>query len=83
MLVGDTRTSKATPLQWSAVFLETHSPRCHDKHVMMNQGGELYRNPKVHQLFKKHGYTVQPTGASASNQNGPVERNHGTIANHI
>ena len=83
MLVGDTRTSKATPLQWLTMFLETHSPKCHGKCVMMDQGGELCRNPKVQQLFKKHGYAVQPTGAGASNQNGPVKRNHRTIADHI
>ena len=83
MLIGDTRISKATPLQWLATFPQTHSPKCDDKCVMMDQGGELHRNPKVKQLFKKHGHTVQPTGAGASNQNGPVERNHRTIANHI
>ena len=50
---------------------------------MMDQGGKLYKNPKIHALFKKYDYTIQPTGAAASNQNGPVERNHRTIANHI
>lgn len=82
MLIGDTRTSKATPLKWLKMFLDTHSPKCNDKHVMMDQGGELYKNPKVKQSFKHYGHTVQPTGAGASNQIGPVERNHRTIANH-
>ena len=50
---------------------------------MMDQGGELYQNPKVHQLFKEFGHTLQPTGAGASNQNGPAERNHQTVANHV
>ena len=50
---------------------------------MMDQGGELYQNPKAHQPFEEFGHTLQPTGAGASNQNGPVERNHRTIANHM
>ena len=83
VFVGDTHTLKATPLQWSTMFLETHSPKCNNKHVMMDQGGELCKNPKVQQLFKQCGHTVQPTGAGASNQNGPVKQNHCTIANHI
>ena len=49
----------------------------------MDQGGELHKNPKAQQLFKKHGCAVQPTGAGASNQNGPVKQNHCTVANHI
>ena len=72
MLTGDTRVSKATPLVWLKNFLDTHSPKCHDKYVMMDQGGELYRNPKIHAVFKKYDYTIQPTGAGTSNQNGPV-----------
>ena len=50
---------------------------------MMDQGGELCRNPEAHKLFKEFGCALQPTGAGASNQNGPVERNHRTVANHI
>ena len=83
MLVGVTRISKATPLVWLEKFLQAYSPKCNDKYVMMDQGGELFKNPKVHKLFKKYDYTIQPTGASSSHQNGPVERNHRTIANHI
>ena len=83
MLIGNTQISKATPLVWLDNFLQTYSPECHDKYVMMDQGGELYKNPKIHALFQKYNYTIQPTGAGASNQNGPVERNHRTIANHI
>ena len=32
-------------------------------------------------LFNQYGYDVRPTGADASNQNGPVERSHQTIGN--
>ncbi|KAG7359997.1 reverse transcriptase RNA-dependent DNA polymerase [Nitzschia inconspicua] len=44
-------------------------------------GGELYANPAVRALFEQFGYAVRPTGADASNQNGPVERAHLTVAN--
>jgi hypothetical protein len=48
----------------------------------MDQGGELYHNPKVHGLFKEFGYSIYyPTGANSSHQNGPVERAHQTIGN--
>lgn len=41
----------------------------------------MYQNPKVCSLFERHGYDVHPTGADASNQNGPVEQSHQTIGN--
>ena len=46
----------------------------------MDQGGELFNNPKVRKLFKKRGFAIYPTGANASHQNGPVERAHRTVA---
>jgi hypothetical protein len=49
----------------------------------MDQGGELYHNPQVRQLFRKYNYEIRPTGADASNQNGPVERAHRTVSNAI
>ena len=49
----------------------------------MDQGGELYQNPEVRDLFEHFGYEIRPTGADASNQNGPVERSHLTVANAI
>ena len=57
-LVGSTRVSKAAPLAWLQRFLETHSPNMPNKYVYMDQGGELYRNPKVVQLFRKYNYDV-------------------------
>ena len=42
----------------------------------MDQGGELFGNPDVRNLFERHGYAIRPTGADASHQNGPVERSH-------
>ncbi|KAG7360930.1 hypothetical protein IV203_036029 [Nitzschia inconspicua] len=80
---GSTRVSKATPLQWIESFLKQHSPDCPDKYAYLDQGGELYRNPAVRRLFKQYNYTVRPTGADSSNQNGPVERAHLTLGNSI
>ena len=79
-LFGDTRFSKASPIEWLDRFLRTHSPDCDNKYVCLDQGGELYKNPKVRELFNKYDYKIRVTGADASNQNGPVERAHGTVA---
>ena len=80
---GDTRISKGSPIEWLKQFLTDHSPDCLDKYVYMDQGGELYKNPEVRRLFQSFGYDIKPTGAGASNQNGPVERMHLTMANGI
>lgn len=80
---GSTRISKAAPLDWLAAFLQRYSPDCPDKYVFLDQGGELFKNEKVVRLFKRFGYDVRPTGADASNQNGPVERGHLTVANAV
>ena len=50
---------------------------------MLDQGGELFGNPKVHNLFNRFGYTVLCTGGYASWQNGPVERAHRMVADAI
>ena len=80
---GDTRVSKASPIHWLRNFLETHAPHCPDKYVFLDQGGKLYANPEVRRLFERYGYDIRPTGADASNQNGPVERAHLTFSNAI
>ena len=49
----------------------------------MDQGGELYHNPDVRNLFTSKGYEIRLTGAEASFQNGPVERAHRTLSNSI
>ena len=77
---GDTRISKAAPVLWLKHFLAQYNPPCGDKYVYMDQGGELFNNPEVKNLFQKSGYTIKPTGADASHQNGPAERGHRTIA---
>lgn len=80
---GSTRVSKASPITWLKSFLSRHSPHCDDKYIFMDQGGELFHNPDVIQLFEHFEYTIRPTGADASNQNGPVERAHQHIGNSI
>jgi len=80
---GDTRVSKASPINWLRAFLEKHAPTCSGKYVFMDQGGELYNNPEVRKLFTRFGYDIRPTGADASNQNAPVERGHLVVANAI
>jgi hypothetical protein len=80
---GDTGVSKASPLNWLRTYIETHSPSYAGKYLFLDQGGELYSNPAIRRLFDKYKYTVRPTGADSSNQNGPVERAHLNVANAI
>ena len=80
---GDTRTSKAAPILWLKHFLAQYNPTCTDKYVYMDQGGELFNNPEIKNLFTKSGDRIHPTGADTSNQNGPVERAHRSIADTI
>ena len=83
MLHGDTRVSKASPLKYLESFLQEYSPNVPNKFVVLDQGGELYRNPAILNLFRRYKYRVYPTGADASFQNGPVERAHRTVATSI
>jgi len=48
---GNTRVSKALPINWLRDFLEKHAPTCSGKCVFMDQGGELCNNPEVGKLF--------------------------------
>ena len=56
---------------------------CKDKYVHMDQGGELYNNPAVQNIFIFKGYAIRSTGPEASFQNGPVKRAHRTLSNSI
>jgi GAG-pre-integrase domain len=56
--IGATRISKAAPLDWLRLFLKEHAPTCPSKYVHMDQGGELYANPRVLSLFAEFGYEV-------------------------
>ena len=81
MKYGDTRISKAAPLHWLEHFFSQHNPACANKYITVDQGGELYHNPDIRNLFSAFGYSIFPTGADASHQNGTVERAHRTLAN--
>jgi hypothetical protein len=78
-LEGTVRISKGAPVNWLRQWLARHSPQVQDKYVHLDQGGEMYNNPKIRALFKEFEYDVYPTGADSSHQNGPVERAHQTI----
>jgi hypothetical protein len=80
MLHGDVRLSKASPVKYFESFLSEYSPNLRDKWVVMDQAGELYKNPLARNVFKKFNYTIYPTGADNSSQNGPVERSHHTVS---
>lgn len=66
MIHGDARTSKASPLKYLESFLEEYSPNVSNKFVFMDQGGELWRNSKVRNLFRKYKYQLFPTGLDSS-----------------
>ena len=51
MQYGSVRRSKATPIEWIRQFLLQNSPTCKDKYVYLDQGGELYTNPDVKNVF--------------------------------
>jgi hypothetical protein len=78
-LDGTVRIAKGAPVNWLRQWLVRHSPQLQDKYVHMDQGGELFNNPKIRALFREFGYDIRPTGADSSHQNGPVERAHETI----
>ena len=54
-----------------------------DKYVFMDQGGELYSNPVILNVFTNHHYEVHPNGTDSSHQNGPVELAHCVIGDHV
>ncbi|KAG7341208.1 hypothetical protein IV203_023159 [Nitzschia inconspicua] len=66
VVFGDTRISKASPIEWLLSFLRQYSPQCQGKYVYLDQGGELYANPAVRAFFEQFGYAIRPTGADAS-----------------
>ena len=82
---GDCRLSKASPVKYLDSFLKQYSPNMGPgkKWVVLDQGGELYGNPEVRNLFEKYQYTIYKTGADASFQNGPAERGHRLVGTFI
>ena len=75
--------SKASSTEWLRNWLHIHSPNLKDKYVVMDQGGELYSNPDIVNVFTKYQYKVHPTGTDSSHQNGPVKQAHCVIGDHV
>ena len=63
--------------------MQEYSPNVSNKFVLLDQGGGLYCNPEVLNLFQRYKYKVFLNGADESVQNGPVERGHQTVATSI
>ena len=51
MQYGKTFLSKASPIEWIRKWLQVRSPNLRDKYVFMDQGGELYGNPDILNVF--------------------------------
>ena len=56
MLHGDTSLSKSSPVKYLESFLQQYSPECKNKRVVLDQGGELYGNLDVRNLFTRYNY---------------------------
>ena len=80
MLHGDTCLTKAYPLKYLESFLTEYFPECKNKWVVMDQGGKLYGNTKICNLFSKFGYEILLISPDSSNQNCPVECAHRTVS---
>ena len=83
MQYGKMCQRKASPIKWLQGWLHVHSPNLKDKYIFMDQGSELYSNPDIVNVFTKHRYEIHPTGTDSSHQNGPVERAHFVIGDHV
>ena len=83
MQYGKICCSKASPIEWLQQWLQVHSRIVKDKYVSMDQGGELYSNPNILNIFTNHHYEVHPTETNSSHQNGPVEQAHRVISDHV
>jgi hypothetical protein len=60
---GDTRVSKASPIELLRAFLKQYSPQCPGKYVYLDQVGKLYANPAVRDIFSGFGYEARPTSS--------------------
>ena len=83
MKYGKTCCSKESPIKWLRQWLQVHSPFVKGKYVFMEQDGELYSNPDILNFIINHHYEVHPIKTDSSHQNGPVERTHPVISDHV
>ena len=49
----------------------------------MDKGGEFYGNSDILNVFTNHHHQIHPTGTDSLHQNGPVERAHCVIGDHV
>ena len=80
-LFGSPRVSKAAPIEYLRLWLRTHvsgTPPT-GRYVMMDQGGELYKNPAIRKLFTSFGFALHPTATEAHHANGVIERANRTV----
>ena len=83
MLHDNTCLSKYSLVKYLESSLQLYSPKRKNKWIFLNQGGELYGNLDVQNLFKQYQYKIYPTGADSSSQNILVKRAHHTVSNNI
>ena len=69
--------SNKPPLNWLNRWIVCHTiPNVQNKYVVMDQVGEMNRNPAILSLSDKYGYTVRRTATGASHQKYPDELPH-------
>ncbi|MFY8200141.1 MAG: hypothetical protein ACOVLE_05695, partial [Pirellula staleyi] len=78
-IFGRAFATKAPPVDWVNSWLASNTPKCIDKYVRMDGGGELGKCRDIHRTFTNFGYAIELTGPDSSHQNGPGERPHQTI----
>ena len=64
-------------------MLSRYSPNIPGKYCFLDQGGDLAKSHEIQRILKQYQYDIRITGTDNSQQNGPVEREHLTIANSI
>ena len=72
--------SKACSLQWLKSFLTENARSGKDVYIVLDQSGELNKNPNVKNLIKRFDCQILRTGSDAFFQNGPVERRHRSLS---
>ena len=76
--------SKEPPLEHVGAFLQREGLKDGPlRAIRTDQGGELARSEAFGKLVATHGYTIEPTGSDAPNQNGLAERPNQTLGNMV
>lgn len=77
--------NKQPPVKTVDIFLKKHGISKENSTglnlvIRTDRGGELYESFKFKEMASKNGYTIDPTAAGSSSQNGIAERPNRTIA---